>query len=166
MRNASLLLSLIATAAPSAACGHDEMDMMSDHAAELETHLEATDSEMTDHHARMEALASLGEARAEEDAHMERMAAHAGGMMHEMGDMAGCMDEGSDGMSAMFVDVDRLRAEREEHATRMADAASLVEVRAEEARHQERMSALVGELRDHMESVMGDRADQGCPHHG
>lgn len=164
MRNATMLLAVTTAVLAPAACGHDDMDMMTDHAGELEAHLGAAESEMTDHHARVDAARTLGDAHAEEDAHEGLMADHVGGMMHEMGDMAGCMD-GSDDMSAMFADAGRLGAERADHAIRAAEATSLAEARAEEARHHERMSALMAELRDHMQSLMRDMDDMSCPHH-
>ena len=165
MRRATLLLSIIAATGQSAACGHDDMDMMTDHAAELESHLGRADSEMSDHHDRINAAGTLGDARAEEAAHEARMTDHAAAMMHEMGDMAGCMHDGSGDMSAMLDDVGRLDAERADHATRMGDVTTLVEAAAEEIRHHDRMSGVMDDLRDHMASLMSDAVDVQCPHH-
>lgn len=165
MRHATLLLSVLAGAAQSAACGHGDMEMMTDHAAALETHLVASESEMTDHHALVDAALTLGDAQAAEDAHENRMTDHTASMMHEMGEMAGCMEEGSADMSAMFDDAGLLGDEREAHAFRMAAATSRAEARAEEARHHDRMSDLMGKVRDHMKSVMSDMDDAQCPCH-
>lgn len=149
------------------ACGHDDMDMMSNHTAAFDAHASAYRIEIAGHHADVDGASGLAAISALEDQHRSRMEPHMAGMHHELGDMSGCM--GPDGAppesGEVLEDLDRLQSENDAHRAAMAGAVDIAAALAEEMRHRDRMTAILGDMGMHADAMMDGTGHFSCPHH-
>ncbi len=150
------------------ACGHDDMDKISDHAETFEEYLADYESQMREHGQVVMDATSLALIQTEESRHRERGEEHMAGMNHEMGDMMGCMGSGGQGPHGAMVwdDLEVMAEEMEAHQGAMLDAGSLEGASVEEARHGDAMADMMSDMRSHVGSMMEEAGDLACPHHG
>ena len=159
----SLAIGLLAVPA----CGHGDMDMMSNHSAVFDEHASGYQAELDGHRAAVEAALDLSQIAALETEHVFRSQPHMVAMRHELGDMVDCMGpagEQPDGEQVLAA-LDRLQQAHDDHRAAMTGATDMASAHAEEIRHQGQMTGMMGEMQTHAGDMMDGHGHYSCPHH-
>ena len=149
------------------ACGHGDMDMMSNHSAVFDEHLGAYQAELESHRTAIEGASDLAQVAAFETHHVSGTQPHMSTMRHELGDMIGCMGPAGEQPNGEQVlgDLDRLQRAHDDHRTAMTGATDMASAHAEEIRHQGQMAGIMGDMQTHAGAMMNGNGHYNCPHH-
>lgn len=149
------------------ACGHGDMDMMSNHSAVFDEHASGYQGDLDSHRGGVEASSDFSQIAALETDHVFRTQPHMTAMRHELGDMMGCMGPAGEQPDSEQVlgDLDRLQQECDDHRAAMSAATEIASARAEETRHQGQMTGMMAEMQAHAQAMMDGAGHYGCPHH-
>jgi hypothetical protein len=147
-----------------ASCGHASGTMMSDYAQDLGSHLDALQTEQTDHTLAMASLTTLAAVQGTEPPHWQHMSDHFDRMNLVMGDMMACSrDVGAAvDISGFSNSMEKMRADCDAHRQAMQSAPDLSMARIEENRHDGVFRVIMTDMRDHWSSMMVATRGYSC----